>query len=214
MHALLMAGWLCLPLAPLNPTGQDTISAMNLHVTAGIGSPNGVISAGPSFGVKWEWQVVYPVVVRSSFDYDYSKVNTTLFPNDDLNGVLTDGDLHSATLGLDGLYYHGTNALTGYIGAGVIYGFHYFRADGRTDRDILAQFGVNRITMTQKPGYRLILGLRYHQFYSLEIVVTEVRPDFQFTRNVAGPGFASSNEETRLSNFRVTFGYLWTIKRW
>jgi hypothetical protein len=213
MTELLMTCWLCLPLAPLNPLEQDTLPVLNLHFSAGIGTPNSVISVGPEFSLKCELLVVHPFVVRGGVDYSYSKVKTTLFPNGDLSGITTHGDLQSAAVGIDAIYYHGTNLLMGYIGLGAIYGFYHYRADHGSSAGMVQRFGIDHVGMAKQPGYRVILGLRYRKLYSLEIVITEIRPKFNFTRDVGSASYATSAEETRLSNFRLTFGYLWTIRR-
>ena len=204
MLAYLLAGWLCLPLAPLNPLEQDTLASMNLHVTAGVASPNGVVSAGPAASVKYEMLVVHPFVLRGGVDFRYGKTVSPLFPR---------GRLFSGTFSLEGFYYRGTDHLLGYIGLGAIYALHSFSSDPTTADSLRAFESVSSVGIRPRLGYRLTLGLRFKKSYSLEVAITELRPDFVKHGSYAGGVTSTHREETRTGGFRVTVGYLFQLSR-
>jgi hypothetical protein len=186
MHSLLMTAWLCLPLAPLNPIEEDTLASVNLHVAAGVAGPNGIVSVGPIASTSLEVLVVHPFMVRATADLAYGRIKSNLFPR---------GDLWTTTFGGDAIYYRGTDHLTGYVGAGMFY----------------ATEGVTDVDLQQEWGYRIIIGIRYHRCYSLEITMTELTPGFRKTaRDESGGGYRTY-QETRTGSFRVSLGYLFEI---
>ena len=204
MNILLVTSWLCLPVFPLNPTAQDTLPPMNLHFTIGLSSPNGLTQAGPEATAKYEMLIIHPVVAQLAFDYRYGKAKSKLYPT---------GNLHGATLSLVALYYRGTHKLMGYIGAGAVYTLHYFQlSDGSAD-SLLRNEGITKVSLSRAFGYRIILGLRFHQSFSLEIGVTEVKPKLVFTERLSKNSYAVSADRIRLSEVRVTVGYLLTLKK-
>ena len=91
MHALLLAALMSLPIYPLNPAGQDTISFINMHVAVGLNGPNSYVSAGPEFSARYEMVLHHPFVFRATGDYRYGRVTSILYPN---------GDIHRGTIGL------------------------------------------------------------------------------------------------------------------
>ncbi len=202
MNALLMASWLCLPIAPLNPIEEDTLASINLHFTAGVANPNGIVSAGPVVTAKWEMLAVHPFMVRGTTDFKYGRVTSHLFPQ---------GHLYSMMLGADAVYYRGTNHLTGYIGFGIVYAFHHFASFDTTTDSLYRLEEVTTVDVEQAFGYRLTLGLRYHRCYSLEIAVVELKPDFKKTgRDPVNREFRTY-QATRTGSFRVSVGYLFEI---
>lgn len=202
MNALLVATWLSLPLAPLNPVEEDTLSEMSLHFTAGLANPNGIVTAGPVLSVNYEMLVIHPFMVRGTIDFKYGRMKSNLFPQ---------GHLWTTMIGGDAIYYRGTNYLTGYVGFGFVYSFHNFVSFDATADSLLVNEGVTDVDMEQKWGYRLVLGLRYHKCYSLEVGVVELEPDFKkigFDTNVSE---TRSYQTTRAGSFRITVGYLFEI---
>lgn len=203
MNALLLTAMLGLPLYPLNPIEQDTISLMNLHLTAGIDGPNAVVSAGPQLTAKYEWVVEHPFIVRVAFDCRAGQTHSILYPS---------GNLRNGTISVEGLYYRGTDRLTGYIGAGVVYAMYSFSAsDGAAD-SLKTELGVANIAVSDVFGYRITAGLRIHKSYSIEVGITEVKPKFVFTRRYSETRYGLIKEQVRLNEFRVSFGYLLTLK--
>ena len=199
-----MTSWLCLPAFPLNPTAQDTLALMNLHFTVGMSGPNRLTKAGPEVTAKYEILMVHPVVARMAFEYRFGEANSKLYPA---------GDFHGGTLSLVALYYRGTRKMTGYIGAGVVYTFHGFQPTSRVSDSLRVNHGINKVSFEPAFGYRIILGLRFHHAFSLEIGVTEVKPELAFTERISSDKYAISTEKIRLSEVRVTVGYLLTLKR-
>ncbi|MCP4686147.1 MAG: hypothetical protein GY867_11980, partial [bacterium] len=169
MNALLMAAWLTLPLAPMNPIEEDTLPSMSAHVTVAVTAPNGIVSAGPELSAKYELLVIHPFVVRGAVDFKYCHTVSDLFPK---------GELFSLPLSLDAIYYRGTDHLTGYIGFGGIYAVNYFTPGSSTLDSLTRYQSVVDVEMRDEFGYRLTLGLRYKKAYSLEISISEIYPEF------------------------------------
>ena len=130
MLTLLLAAWMAMPMYPLNPTAEDTLNTLNVHVSVGVTSPNRLAAPGPNISAKTELLLKHPWVVRATAEYSYATIESNLYP---------DGDLHGLTLGVDGLYYRGTEDLTGFIGAGMMYYHGYITTDGRRGRLTLPQ---------------------------------------------------------------------------
>ena len=202
MNALLLATWLSLPLAPLNPVQEDTLSDMSLHFTAGLSNPNGIVTAGPVLSANYEILVIHPFMVRGTVDFKYGRVRSNLFPQ---------GHLWSTMLGGDAIYYRGTNYITGYIGFGIVYSLHNFVPFDATADSLYQNEGITDVDVQQKWGYRLVLGLRYHKSYSLEVGVVELQPDFKKTAVGSNGGESRSYQTTRAGSFRITVGYLFEI---
>ena len=202
MNALLLATWLSLPLAPLNPIEEDTLSEMSLHFTAGLANPNGIVTAGPVLSVNYEMLVIHPFMVRGTVDFKYGRMKSNLFPQ---------GHLWTTMVGGDAIYYRGTNYLTGYVGFGFVYSFNNFISFDATADSLLVNEGVTDVDIEQKWGYRLVLGLRYHKCYSLEVGVVELEPDFKKIGFDTNASETRSYQTTRTGSFRITLGYLFEI---
>ena len=199
MTALLLASLLYLPIAPLNPVAQDTLPSLAFHFTGGVAGPNGIVSAGPELSAKCEMLVLHPFVVRGTVDLRYGQTTSNLFPQ---------GHLYVTTVGADAIYYRGTHFLTGYIGFGFLYAFHRFDSFDRTADSLYASEGVADVQIDPQNGYRLILGLRYRRNYSLEVSVSEVRPDFRKIGVGEDGSEVRSYQATRTGSFKVTLGYI------
>jgi hypothetical protein len=199
INTLLMTTWLCLPIAPLNPVDEDTLAATSFHFMGGVSSPNGIVSMGPVMSIKYEMLIVHPFVTRTTLDFAYNKVESTLFPR---------GDLYTMSYGVDAVYYRGTNHLTAYLGFGLLYAFHQFDPSASVADSLYAAEGVTEVALKQKLGFRLILGLRYHRSYSMEISVVEMRPDFKKTGSQGVGRESRQYQPTRTGSFRLSFGYV------
>lgn len=211
MLEMLLAGWLCLPLAPLNPIRQDTLDIMALQVFGGAHTGNEIVHTGPIIGAKYEILPVHPVVLRTGLEYRFGQVRGIGLPAGDMNELYASADL---------IYYRGTNRLTGYLGAGLLLGFGSFsplesvedslrQLDwGLDPEDPIRDFDVGIET---EWGYRLTLGLRFRETVSFEINITEIRP--QFVYRIYSEGFKQTEirEEFRNNSFNVTFGYVISI---
>lgn len=205
MNAFMMAVWLALPMAPLNPVEQDTLASMNLHVSASVTIPNGIVSAGPELSAMYEMLVVHPFVVRGGVDLKYCRVTSSLFPR---------GNLLSMPLAVDAIYYRGTDHLTGYLGFGGIYAINSFSPSSATIDSLMSERSFSDVDLRNEWGYRLTLGLRYKRCYSLELSVSEIYPEFILRGS--GPGGESSRSmmTTRVGGVRLSIGYVIPIREY
>jgi hypothetical protein len=199
VNTLLLITWLTLPLAPINPTEQDTLPSQSVHFTLGFWGPNGIASAGPQAGVMLEMLLEHPLVLRAGLDYRYATINDDDHPN---------GDLHGFLFSTGVFYYRGTDRLTGYIGGSVVLALHHLSLNERAADSLRILENIDDVSIKPEFGYRFTLGLRYRKTFSLELGITEVRPTLLFTRLVAPGREAESSETIRLSGARITFGYI------
>ncbi len=204
LTALLITWLTAAPLYPLNPVEQDTVNYMNLHFTAGLCGPNHISSAGPIVSVKYEYLLHHPFIVRSSFEYGFSRMQTRLYPK---------GDFHNTTYAADFLYYRGTNRLTGYLGLGFVFSKNYLQLDKEVADSLWRTEYVTAVSMPLHIGYRLTFGLRMNQFFSIEVIITDVRPKLVTTSSYPNNEIGIRKEEVRIQTVRLTFGYLIPLKR-
>ena len=204
MNALMMAAWLALPIAPLNPVEQDTLASMNLHIAASVTVPNGIVSAGPELSARYEMLVIHPFVVRGGVDLKYCQVTSSLFPR---------GNLLSLPLSADAIYYRGTDHLTGYLGFGAIYAINSFSPSQATIDSLMQASSFSDVDLRNEWGYRLTLGLRYKRCYSLEISISEIYPEFVL-RSSSGLESTRSMMTTRVGGIRLSIGYVIPIREY
>ena len=204
MHSMLLATWLCLPLAPLNPLEQDTLASINLHFSAGVSSPNGIVSVGPELSARYEMLLVHPLILRGAVDYRYGKLRSSLYPR---------GDIHTTTLALEALYYRGTDRLTACVGMGAVYALNWFSPSGAASDSLWINESITDVDLAQQFGYRIILGLRFNRSYSLEIAVTELRPDIIKWGRTPTDDVSKEHEQIRTGAFRIIVGYLLPLGR-
>jgi hypothetical protein len=202
MHELLLTTWLCLPIAPLNPTEQDTLTDLTFHLTAGLANSNGIVSVGPNASAKFEMMVIHPWVIRVGVDYRYATFNSQLYPKGDLNMFGVSSDV---------LYYRGTNHLTGYLGFGVSYAANKFSANQGTRDSLRRHAGITDIAMQPQWGYRFTMGLRVNRKMSIEISVTDIRPRFKYRRQYSASSSSHFSETTNTGSFQVAVGRVWEI---
>ena len=203
MTALIFTTLLSLPLYPLNPTGQDTVSFINVHVTAGLNGPGAVVSTGPELTVKYEMTLVYPLILRTAFDYRYGSISSSVYPN---------GDIHRGLFSAEALYYRGANGLTGYVGFGLVWAINSFSISSSDMDSLFTNHGITSVDMENVPGYRLTAGLRIHKTYSIEIGLTETRPSYVYTTRHSSTSYSVFKKQFRSNDFRVSVGYLFTLK--
>ncbi|MBD3404405.1 hypothetical protein GF420_16055 [candidate division GN15 bacterium] len=202
MYGLLLAGWLALPIAPLNPVVQDTLDNMALHVTAGVNTSNGIVGTGPDLTVKYEMLAVHPIILRGGLDYRLGRVRSSLYP---------DGTFHQGLFVLETIYYRGTNHLTGYLGLGMAWGFGHFVPTAMTEQRLFEEDQTYDIDVGTDLGYRITLGLRYQRNFSLEIAITELKPSLVY-HSRPEPGVDRIRRETfRNNSFRLSVGYAFTL---
>lgn len=193
-----------MPLYPLNPAAQDTVAAMTLHLAVGMSGPSNVLSIAPEFSTRWEFLISHPFVIRAGIDYRFPSVNSNQYPN---------GRVHAGTISSELLYYRGTRKVTGYLGAGVVYMLNNFSPDDRTADSLRTTEAITDVSMRDSFGYRLSFGLRFKRTLSVEVGITQLSPGFVFVRRSSPNSFQVSRETVRLNDFRVSIGYLISLKR-
>ncbi len=203
MLPIIIAAFLSLPLYPLNPTAQDTVNTMNLHITTGISSQSAMISAGPEFTAKYEYLINHPFIFRTSLDYINGNINSKNYPN---------GTLHRLSLSTEVLYYKGTKSKMAYLGLGIVYGRGIFdlNDDIYFSNDSL---GVPQdIKFGSTFGYRLLMGMRFQHRYSIEVTITEISPSFIYFRDTGLNAFSEEKFSFRANYVKVSLGYLFKLK--
>jgi hypothetical protein len=126
--------------------------------------------------------------------------------------VYPDGDLHRVSFSVEGIYYRGTDKLTGYVGLGLVWSINSFTlADNEVD-SLFNFHGITDVDMNNPIGYRITAGLRLQKVYSIEVSMTEFRPKYIFTQQLEPNRWISSTEQFRQNDFRISFGYLFTLK--
>ena len=204
MYSLLLTTLLSMPIYPLNPTVQDTVATHVIHITAGAVGPNEVASAGPDFTLKNEFLIHHPVVVRAGIEYRFGSMSSKRFPH---------GHLQALTLATSVLYYRGTNRMTGYLGAGVVYVMSGLKMKTAVADSLFRAEDVTGIDLSNTLGYRFLLGLRYRNSFSLEISLTNTRPDFVKHSELNQFSSLDKSEPLKLNDVRVSLGYLFNLHR-
>ena len=204
MHALILSTILTLAIYPLNPISEDTINALNAHVAFGVAAPNGVVDAGPELSARLEASVAHPIIVRSSADFRVGSVSTRPWP---------EGSLLTTTISTDLLYYRGTDKLTAYFGAGVLYALNAFDADKDVLDSLYALDGITDVRYENSTGFRLTVGLRFHASYSVEVAFARTGAGFIFDRRLSPTMFAFSRQKVSVNDARVSIGYLIPLRK-
>lgn len=203
MFALILAAMLPFSNYPLNPTAEDTLNSMNLHVTAGVSGQSGMISAGPEFTLKYEYLFNHPFVFRTSFEYLTGEIDAVNYPN---------GDVTRTAVSTEVLYYKGTQKLTAVVGIGAVLGMGSFELK-EADFFDQRENGVPRdISLSDTFGYRFLLGLRLHHRYSIEIVVTDISPSFIYYDQTGTTSFSEEKINFKANYIKLSLGYLFHLK--
>ncbi len=193
-----------MPLYPLNPTVQDTLPAHSLHVTVGAIGPDEVARAGPELSLKDEFLLHHPILLRAAIEYRYGSISSKRYPNGHLQGV---------TLAASVLYYRGTDFMMGYLGAGLVYSMSQVSMKSSVADSMLTTEGVTGVDLSSTPGYRFTFGLRYQKSISLELTLTNTRPDFVKERAFSDVSTARNSEPLKLNDVRLTLGYIFRLSR-
>ena len=141
--------------------------------------------------------------MRAAFDYGRAGIGGNGFP---------DGNLDAVTLSLEGLYYRGTDKLTGYIGAGILYDKRFLRLSDTAEDSLWSEERISDYKLLGHLGLRVTLGLRFGRDLSLELAVSEIRPRLYVKRLLSENVFSEADEQIRLHTVRLTLGYLFTLK--
>ncbi len=203
MLAFLAAAWLCMPVVPLNPVEEDTLSDWSVHVTLGLATPNHFIDAAPDLTLKLEKLWTHPLILRAALDYQYGQLNPK---------YIFDGTSHQFTLSLCALYYRGTDRLTGYLGAGPVLRVGDVGPSVGSSDSLWNYHRINKVDIQPDFGYRIVLGARLKKMLSLELVVTEVTTDLEYISQRGPSEQGIRREETNLSSVRLSLGYIMPLR--
>ncbi len=199
MIVMLLSAMMTFSNYPLNPVEQDTVASSNIHFTAGLNGPNGILGSGFDASLKYELLLVHPYIVRTAVEIRRSTIINKSYP---------EGYILATTFALEGLYYRGTNRLTGFIGIGMVYVVSSVKQDEDDKLRLLLDDGINGVRIKDTFGYRLIVGARFKKSFSLEVAITEIKSDFIYISRISQASFLEESERTRMSNIKVTIGYL------
>jgi len=202
MLEMLLTALLAAPLYPLNPVEQDTLPAMNLHVAAGMAAPNELTAVNPVLSMRGEWLMFHPIVMRPSLEYRFGNSSSNQWP---------EGYMHQVAFSLDMFAYRGTDRWTGYIGAGAVWAVNKFSLGDAAADSLLQTEELSDVSMDNSFGYRLTLGVRYRQVYSVEVNIVELESRMNFTSPNIGGVFRTYSEKVDLGDFRVSVGYLFNL---
>ncbi|SYZ73801.1 exported hypothetical protein [Candidatus Zixiibacteriota bacterium] len=204
MHQLLMVLFLLNPIVPKNPVAQDTVEVTNIHFTVGARVGGELLKPGPEAGVKLEYLLTHPVIVRVSADLNTAYVSNFRFP---------EGRKKSLDLAFETLAYRGRDKFTVFLGLGAVlslssFDLHKQMPDSVFPVDTLVSPSqIYKTRIENGYGYRIILGFRYQVHYSFEFGFQEIRPNFSFwSRDTEGQYIIY--RKAKLSTLRFTIGYL------
>ena len=199
MHALLLVTLLSLPLYPVNPIQQDTLATMNVHVTAGVTAPNGVLNTGFEVSSNLEMLVVHPFVIRGSLDYRYGKTMARRYP---------DGVVHGTTASIEAVVYRGTNQMTGFVGLGAVYSKYFMHLSQPAADSLMTHEDIYGVYVEPALGYRFMAGLRLRSAFSIELSVTSISTDFLYRKSLGPNRYRQWRQPAKFRDFRVSFGYV------
>ncbi len=202
MLSLICAAFLSLPLYPLNPTTQDTVSTMNLHVTVGVNSRSAMISESPNLTLKYEYLIHHPFIMRTSLEFSSGEINSKNYPN---------GTVQRYNVSTEVLYYKGTRSTMAYLGLGLLYGRGNFELNDNLYFNSQFVDTPNEIDFGEAFGYRFLMGLRLNHTYSLEVTITEISPSFIYRRDLGINRFTREQIDFRGNSVRVSLGYLFRL---
>jgi hypothetical protein len=158
-----------------------------------------MVNLSPEVGVRIEYLVLHPIIIRASADLNMAKVKNPRFPS---------GQRRSADLAVEALIYRGRKRFTSFIGVGAVYSVNGFHLDRQLADPLLDSLEVVKTDIENRIGYRIFLGFRYREHWSVEIGFQETRPDFSFKINGMGDGYNYLYKKSDLSTLRLTVGYL------
>jgi hypothetical protein len=204
MYGYILSSLLSLPIFPLNPTHQDTLDVMSFHVTAGVASPSEILSIGPEMTLKYEFLFRHPFIIRTGLDYRFGRMNQIKYPH---------GDYHGFTTSAEFLHYRGTYRMTGFVGFGVVYNFSRVFLDDDVADSVWAAESISDVRFEPRLGYRLIFGVRRSKLWSFELRVTDIRTDLVYQRDLGPNRYSLERNKVKLSDIRISFGYLLPLDR-
>ncbi len=203
MYALIITALAGLPIFPLNPTQNDSVSTMNVHFTAGVVSPSELISAGPELTVKYELLFSHPFIIRTGLDYRFGRMSQLKYPK---------GGYHGFTFSAECLHYRGSHKMKGFAGAGVVYNYSRVSPDNPEFDSIMVLQQIDNVRIDKRLGYRIIFGVRRSDLWSIELRVTDIRTNLVYERDLAPNRYSLQRQKIKLSDIRFTVGYLLPLR--
>ena len=153
--------------------------------------------------IKYEFLLKHPFVLRASSEYKYATVNSKFYPN---------GHIHSITFSIEGFYYRGTNNLTAYLGLGPLLNLNRLNMYKSTSDSLQNNYNIIDVSVRPAIGYRISMGIRYKQIYSIELSLSQAEPKMVSTRKISPVNFSELTSKVKLNDVRLTFGYLVRLK--
>ena len=211
LSALLIVSALTTPVQPIVRVGPpvfDTAHAESFLFYGGIQGPNRALRTGYEFGIKYEAVFHHPYMLRLGVDYSEAQVSFPFSPVDDQPNITMAGRKQSFTLNGDLLAYRGRHGVISYVGAGITFGFNSFGIRGPSMDSLGSAYGFTEISLNDKLGYRVFIGLRFQELFTFEMAYQQVNPDFVLTRPLGNGTYGVSKYDGPFSVARVNFGYL------
>lgn len=199
---LLLLSSLTTPQAPIVRVGPpvfDTVSSEAVHFYGGFQTPNRDLRAGFELGAKYEFLVIHPYMMRLGADYSQARVTDPFAPA---------GIKQSLTLSADAVAYRGTNGVISYLGVGLAFGAHDFDISGKALDSLNRTEGVTSVSLSNKFGYRVFIGMRFHELFVFEMSFQQANPDYVKRKQTSPTEYSEIREDGTFSVARVTFGYL------
>ncbi len=201
MHEILMAFVMLAPIVSKNPVEQDTVAITNIHLTVGYRPANDILSQGGEAGVKFEYLLFHPVIIRSSVDYNFSDLKSRRLP---------EGQNQAVDLSVEALIYRGAKRLTAYFGGGLVYSLNHFKLKKQLTDSLFANSAIHKTDIENKYGYRVIMGFRVREHYTLEFGYQESHPSFMFWGHSLSGNRFIIYKDGELSTLRFTLGYVFS----
>lgn len=187
------------PIVDLSPPVYDTLTEKAFHFYAGMQSANRDVNPAAEYGVKYELLLTHPYFMRFGVDYSQARVTDPFAPA---------GNKKTWMFSADMVAYRGRYGMISYLGAGVVLGLNSFSPDAATMDSVFRELGVNEITLSDKFGYRVFMGIRFEERFVLEMSYQQANPDYIFTRRFANENYSVQRIDGTFSVARMSFGYL------
>ncbi|MCH9031391.1 MAG: hypothetical protein IIB00_03930 [candidate division Zixibacteria bacterium] len=187
------------PVIEIVPEKFDTLHEEAFILYSGIQSPTQLMDIGFELGGKVELLLAHPYSIR--FGIDYSRANT-------IEPFAPEGYRESWTLGLDLVSYRGRDGMMGYLGVGVTYGVNSFKLNRRAADSLFLADGINSVSISDKAGYRIFMGLKFDQRFLAEVSYYYTTPDFVYQSDLGPSSFSQGRDDGALSVGRISLGYI------
>ncbi|HOP07244.1 MAG TPA: hypothetical protein PLF13_08135 [candidate division Zixibacteria bacterium] len=202
--AVALASLLTLPIWPVNPVKQDTAAFLAMEVTTGIIAPNGISATSGNLSTKLEMLIAHPFLIRAEVDYSIGSVMANRIPS---------GIIHGPTYGVQLVYYRGTNRMTGTVALGPVITTGMFRLSSAAADSLATNYNINDLSIRPAIGYRATFGLRIRRTFVIEVSLTSMLTDFVYREDLSPGRYTEITQEERQNDFRVSFGFIFDIKR-